>query len=63
MYRENVSVRFFVFGLAADARLVFDGRLPDAFFAGILIYYNLCVNPGFYSKKFKKVSLCCNLIG
>ena len=28
-------MRFFVFGLAAEARLVFDGRFPDDFLAGI----------------------------
>ena len=54
MYREKVSVRFFVFGFGAEARLVFDGRFPDDFFAGILIYYNLCVVRAFIVKIYKK---------
>lgn len=54
MYRENVSVRFFVLGLPADARLVFDGRLPDAFFAGILIFYINVLIRAFIVKNSKK---------
>ena len=30
-------MRFLVFGLAAEARLVFDGRFPEAFLAGMFL--------------------------
>ena len=33
-------MRFLVFGLADAARLVFDGRFPDAFLAGIFNIVN-----------------------